>query len=74
MSTLDSRSLRCMSIFSLSAFRSRAMLPDYVTTTAGARVALEPAPFNIHVREASAQREGRTTLRDYQVAPNAVSS
>jgi plastocyanin len=57
MSTLDSRSLRYVDSFT-QRFSTPGDVAYYITTTAGARVALEPPPFKIHVNEAPAQRDG----------------
>jgi plastocyanin len=57
MSTLDSRSLRYVDSFT-QRFSTSGDVAYHITTTAGARVALEPAPFKIHVKEPPAQREG----------------
>jgi plastocyanin len=57
MSTLDSRFLRYVDCFA-QRFSTAGEIAYDVTTTAGARIALEPAPFKIRVKQGPARREG----------------
>jgi len=56
MNTLDSRSLRYVDCFA-QRFSTPREVAYHITTTAGVRIALEPAPFKIRVKKGPAQRE-----------------
>jgi plastocyanin len=56
MDTLDSRSLRYIDCFA-QQFSTPGEITYHIITRAGGLVPLEPIPFKIRIREASAQRE-----------------
>jgi hypothetical protein len=61
MSTLDSRSLRYVDCFA-QRFSTPGEVAYDITTTAGARVALEPGSFKIRVKKGPRGGRGSSTL------------